>query len=171
MKRRFSVLRILLAISLLVALTACHTERRSSQSMFDGTTLSWAQWEKDIHQKVNAERLRRRLAPLQWDDAVCSASRSHSTNMAKRAFFSHKDPVRGGLQKRVDRQKLEYSTCGENLFRLDFRPDLSDAVVKGWMNSPNHRKNILAPEFKVTGIGISKGKDGFVYITQIFLAP
>jgi uncharacterized protein YkwD len=30
-------------------------------------------------------------------------------------------------------------------------------MVRGWMNSAGHRANILAPSFRLIGIGIAKG--------------
>jgi uncharacterized protein YkwD len=42
-------------------------------------------------------------------------------------------------------------------------------VVEGWMNSPGHRKNILEPRWKESGIGIFINSNGTYYFTQVFV--
>lgn len=41
-----------------------------------------------------------------------------------------------------------------------FYPYRADICVRGWMNSPGHRAQILKPSFREMGIAISKGKNG-----------
>ena len=41
-------------------------------------------------------------------------------------------------------------------------------VVRGWMNSPRHKENILRADFKYIGVGVAE-KDGVLYWTQEFL--
>ena len=38
------------------------------------------------------------------------------------------------------------------------------------MNSPGHRKNILSPDFTMSGIGVAV-RGGHAYATQVFLGP
>lgn len=40
-------------------------------------------------------------------------------------------------------------------------------VVKGWLNSPGHKKNIEG-NYQYTGIGIYQDRKGITYFTQIF---
>jgi len=43
-------------------------------------------------------------------------------------------------------------------------------AVSGWMNSPDHRQNILTPEFTHGGVGIAIVNE-FLVITHNLLAP
>jgi uncharacterized protein YkwD len=45
---------------------------------------------------------------------------------------------------------------------------IAESTVKGWMHSPGHRKNILAPHWRSEGIGVALSPDDKVYITQNF---
>ena len=45
---------------------------------------------------------------------------------------------------------------------------IAETTVKGWMNSPGHRKNILTPHWRSEGIGIAISPDDKVYITENF---
>jgi uncharacterized protein YkwD len=42
------------------------------------------------------------------------------------------------------------------------------AVVNAWMNSPEHRKNLLSRHYTLIGIGVRKGSDGLWYASQVF---
>ncbi|MBK4158929.1 CAP domain-containing protein [Corynebacterium macginleyi] len=56
---------------------------------------------------------------------------------------------------------------GENL--LQGWDDFSAAkLVDMWMNSPNHKKNLLDPEAKTVGTGIAVGADGELFAVQNF---
>ena len=44
-------------------------------------------------------------------------------------------------------------------------------IMKLWMASESHRKNILFPEFTQIGIGIARAKNGDLYFTQVFAKP
>lgn len=46
---------------------------------------------------------------------------------------------------------------------------LANAIVSGWVNSPGHFKNIITPDYEITGLAISLDKDkGRVYACQKF---
>jgi uncharacterized protein YkwD len=44
-------------------------------------------------------------------------------------------------------------------------------VMKGWMDSPNHRAMILHTKLTEIGIGIARDKDGQLFYTQVFARP
>ena len=43
--------------------------------------------------------------------------------------------------------------------------------MKLWMDSPEHKANILRDKFTEIGIGIARNAKGEVYYTQVFAAP
>jgi uncharacterized protein YkwD len=44
----------------------------------------------------------------------------------------------------------------------------TDIIVKGWTNSPGHKKSILTPNYEEMGIGISSPRQGEVYWCVVF---
>jgi len=58
---------------------------------------------------------------------------------------------------------------GENIFKEFGFPKntLAKTVMEGWMNSPEHRANILQKEFTHIGVGVVVLEDTF-YFTQVF---
>jgi uncharacterized protein YkwD len=116
--------------------------------------------------------------------------------MAKRDFFDHVTPEgKTALARAIAgkfpcrRNYLDGSaTIGvsENIFqnnlyrRVIHSPDgkitydwnsldeIAKSTVKGWMESPGHRANILTPRFDTSGVGIAISAGDQVLITQMF---
>lgn len=126
--------------------------------------------ENEIFRLINIERRKRRLNYLVWDGEVAKMARKYSEKMARESFFSHFDPQGANVAKRVKNAKIKgWSKLGENLFYVENIAEFDAFAVKGWMNSPGHRQNILDDDWTTTGVGIGIAENGEVYITQVFL--
>lgn len=122
--------------------------------------------EEEINRRVNQYRLSKNLPPLTMNAEISYVAREHSKDMAsKQATFSH-----DGFDNRAKSvgKTIPYQSFAENLAYIKGYPDLADVAVKGWINSPGHRKN-MEGEFNLTGIGIAKNSEGEYYFTQLFL--
>jgi uncharacterized protein YkwD len=120
---------------------------------------------------ANRQRRLHGLHELAWNNALASEAHRQSTNMMERGFFSHIDPVRGGLSARLHAAGIQWIRCGENIFREQGLDDPPDAAVEGWMKSPAHRASLLDPLFTQAGVGIAISPDTEYFITQIFIRP
>ena len=85
--------------------------------------------------------------------------------MVKKSCFSHECPGEKSLESRL--RGVDYLigalirwTCGENIAYGGERYGTPKAMVKGWMNSPPHRANILNPLFKDVGVGFMRRDAG-----------
>ncbi|ACB50358.1 hypothetical protein cce_1007 [Crocosphaera subtropica ATCC 51142] len=122
--------------------------------------------EQEINRRVNQYRLSKNLPPLTMNAEISYVARQHSQDMAsKQATFSH-----DGFDNRAKSvgKSIPYKSFAENLAYIKGYPDLADVAVKGWINSPGHRKN-MEGNFNLTGIGIAKNPEGEYYFTQLFL--
>jgi uncharacterized protein YkwD len=65
---------------------------------------------------------------------------------------------------------IRYKWAGENIAAGQETPQ---DVVDAWMNSPDHKANILRPEFTSIGVGFTDETIAShdTYWTQIFAAP
>lgn len=104
----------------------------------------------EVIARTNAERARHGLRPLASDVRLSAVARAHSGDMLARGYFSHT-----GLDGRQpwDRTKdagIDYRGIAEN---IAWGQRSAEEVVDGWMNSPGHRANILAPDFTHIGVG------------------
>lgn len=144
------------------------------------------------HKLINIERHKAGLKPLSLDKKLSSIARGHSQDMANKNYFSHISPEGEGYLARYKKKGFacqvqvgQRSYLGaENIFLdnlyssvtyVDGRAhynwksldEIALSIVKGWMKSRGHRKNILQPVYRSQGIGIAI-KDGKVYITENF---
>jgi uncharacterized protein YkwD len=106
---------------------------------------------------VNQARSQVGLSPLHSDTLLQQAARDHSADMYKRHYFSHKTPDGKTPYDRLHDLHLNYVTAGEN---LAFAADVNTAFTS-LMQSPDHRANILNPDFRCVGIGAYKGLNGY----------
>lgn len=123
--------------------------------------------EQRLLELTNAERKKEKLQPLAPNAVLFKVARAHSANMARQEKMAHeldgKNPY-----TRLKEAGYRYRYAGENVAYGDV--DLDD-VIKGWMDSPPHRKNILTPGFTEIGFGLARSEQGVVYYTQVFGTP
>lgn len=162
----------------------------------EGTTVDVEEFdvsrtERLVHHYVNQRRTDRGLNQLGFDPDLASIARAYSQDMAERNFFSHYSPEGNDFSDRYESAGYDCSLRrgdkmykgGENLAKnyvgrpvstADGRetyttPDeLAQAVVRGWMNSPEHRENMLKPVWRREGIGAYLQENGRIFVTQNF---
>ena len=117
--------------------------------------------------EMNAARTARHLAPLRTDATLQRAARSHSTDMLRRAYFSH-----GDFALRMRRFHVAGSFSGENLAWGVGARAAAKAIVAEWLASPGHRENLLRPGFRRVGLatvtGSFSGYAGATVVTADF---
>ncbi|HYW26512.1 MAG TPA: CAP domain-containing protein [Terriglobales bacterium] len=107
--------------------------------------------------RINQARAQVGLSPLHADPLLQQAAREHSADMYKRHYFSHNTPDGKTPYDRLHDLRFHYVTAGEN---LAFAADV-DQAFDSLMKSPDHRANILNPDFRCVGIGAYKGLNGY----------
>jgi len=120
-----------------------------------------AQLIQSVIDLTNVERTSRWLTPLTHNSILSQAAQGHAEDMLKRKFFDHITPDGISASDRIEGSGyLEpYYECqcsksygvGENIAKGQ---ESAAEVVTTWMNSPDHRENILNPDFSEIGIGI-----------------
>jgi uncharacterized protein YkwD len=124
--------------------------------------------EKEIFDLINLERKKKDLRPLKVNLLLIKIARDHSANMAKQGKLEH-DLDGKKAAKRILDAGYDYLYTGENIAENMGFP--AKAIVKDWMDSEKHRKNILYPEYTETGVGIVADKNGLLKYTQVFGKP
>ncbi|GAA5018290.1 CAP domain-containing protein [Streptomyces siamensis] len=120
---------------------------------------------REVITLTNAERAAAGLRPLSGDAPLTTAAQAHSADMVARAFYSHTTPEGGQPWDRAAAAGSSRRTIGENIACGQRSPA---EVVRGWMNSPGHRANILKPDFTHIGVGFAGGGPAGTYWTQLF---
>ena len=112
---------------------------------------------------TNEQRSKAGCHALTVDTDLTRVAQQHSSDMARRSYFSHTDQGGNTWEKRqISSGFSAEKTGGENIAR---GPSSAEEVMNGWMHSPEHRRNILDCRFTTIGIGYTaKGN----YWTQDF---
>jgi uncharacterized protein YkwD len=191
--RRSATLILVIAFA-----SSCHTSRGPAPGapLPQDTArprVSAANVERMVHRLVNAERERSGLAPLAWDEALARIARGHSQDMSRRRYFSHDTPeghdlafryaqegyrcaIRVGNVRFIGAENILQNNLydsvvvvnGKAAYSWNSEERIAETTVRGWMDSPGHRRNILTPHWGKEGIGVFIDPDGKIYITQNF---
>jgi uncharacterized protein YkwD len=145
-----------------------------------------------IHALVNAERAKQGKTVLSYDSALEKIAQNHSNDMAANLYLEHinkagEDAIARGNKAGytckkdygvIGNTRLESAGIGENLALTTLgnvvgcggvytAEDIARCTVDGWLNSTEHKKNILMPTYAREGIGIAR-VEKTLYITQNF---
>ncbi len=123
-------------------------------------------YESKVAQLVNQERAKQKLAPLTLSADISNVARIKSEDMRNNKYFSHNSPKYGSPFQMLKEFGIKYRTAGENIAKGQKTPE---AVMKAWMNSAGHRKNIMNPNYKEIGVGYVTDSSGTTYWTQQFV--
>lgn len=125
---------------------------------------------------VNEDRRRSNLTPLRPDEALATAAQRHAEDMLARGYLAHESPegdtvldrfvaVGGSRWRKVAENIGRCIECGSVPTAEDIRH-----FHEGWMGSETHRANILDPDLRSFGFGISAA-GGSQYAVQTFAGP
>ncbi len=147
--------------------------------------------EQKVFSYVNKERVKNGLKPLKASAKLSQIASAHSTDMAKRDYTSHVTPEglspndrakKAGYNIRLEKKNSTRIGVGENIAQhqsymeengvespyLEPVDQMAWRIVRGWMNSEGHRKNILNGDYTLVGTGASISKDKKIRVTQVF---
>ncbi|MGW3008727.1 CAP domain-containing protein [Streptomyces sp. NPDC001219] len=111
---------------------------------------------------VNSERRKAGCSPLTVNAKLTKAAQDHSKDMADHRNMSHTGSNGSNPEDRITRAGYNWSSYGEN---VAYGYSTPESVMKGWMSSPGHKRNILDCSFKEIGVGHAQPDD---YWTQDF---
>lgn len=104
---------------------------------------------------TNAERLAADVAPLEINDRLSAAATKKARDMFDKQYWAHVSPQGTAPWYWFGDVQYRYTYAGENLAK-GFRT--SGALISAWMNSPEHRDNMLNPNYKDVGFAVIEGE-------------
>ncbi len=132
---------------------------KSDPVIFNASTMS-----NDILYHVNEYRKKKGLGILKGIALADEQAALHSKNMAlKKTAFGH-----DGFEDRIQRISKSTGTIMAAAENVAYGKLSAEEVVKGWINSPGHKKNIEGT-FTQTGIGVYQDNKGVIFFTQLFI--
>ena len=133
--------------------------------------------ETAIIEMTNTVRQREKLLPVASDKALTAAARAYAAYLAKTNKFAH-DADGHQPSDRASASGYEHCQIAENLaLSSDSRGYdarvLATHTVEGWLNSPGHRANLLAPGVTDIGVAVARvpDKDPKYVMVEMFGRP
>jgi len=132
--------------------------------------------EKQILDLVNAYRVKNEAGKVELEDKLSATAQAHARAMAKADKYGDDDKnghVWDG-KKPDDRARdagYKFSYLGENVGWNLNQKEPAEVIVKAWIKSTYHEKNMVNKDFTQTGIGAAMGKSGKWYFVQLFGKP
>lgn len=115
------------------------------------------------HNRVRADASR---AALRAAGDLTEVARAWSDEMARTGNFRHNPSVDG--------QICCWSAWGENIAwagpvdAIGGWEATADRIMRGWLDSPGHRDNLMSATFDQVGIGVAIADNGRMYATAVF---
>jgi hypothetical protein len=111
--------------------------------------------EQEFFNLTNATRTQQGLAPLQWNDQLAQAAKSHAKLILQNSQLSHQYPGEADLAVRAGQAGAHFQTIAENMAQ----GSSADSIQKEWMKSPPHRANILDAKLDAVGFSVVQRGD------------
>jgi uncharacterized protein YkwD len=115
-------------------------------------------YEDQARAVTNHKRVDHDLRRLQKGPCVQRFAERQARRMARRERLYHQDLD-------VVMRRCNLSTAGEN---VAYGYPTGRRVVRAWMRSDGHRRNILDRRFRLLGMAAARDDDGTVYAAQVF---
>lgn len=109
---------------------------------------------KTLLEHTNNYRQKADLPALQGNDQLARAAQAKAEDMIKQNYWSHTAPDGTTPWQYVKKTGYDYSVAGEN---LAYGFATSDQTITAWMNSVEHRDNVLG-NYQDVGFGIASGE-------------
>jgi uncharacterized protein YkwD len=110
---------------------------------------------------MNAERAARGLGRLQSEPLLGRVAASYARQMVRGQFFDHTSPAGSTMLARIKAtsylRDVSSWSVGENLAWGTGALATPRAMVRAWMQSAEHRANLLDRHFADVGIGVAAG--------------
>jgi hypothetical protein len=132
---RFAGIAVMGCVTLLAARSPAQQRTAAEQYLFNA---------------VNASRAAAGLPALTWNESLTKAAASHAELMRREDSLTHQFAEEPDLPERVASKGIRFTVIAENVGLSDSAVDLHST----FMNSPDHRDNILDQHVNAVGISV-----------------
>lgn len=95
--------------------------------------------------------------PVSWSSNLAMAAYLHSKDMVRKNILSHTGSDGSSAGQRISRQGYPWRTYGEN---IAVGNQTVSSVIRGWLGSKGHCRNLMNPAFTEIGAGYAIGPFG-----------
>ena len=125
--------------------------------------------EAELFARVNAVRAEHQLIPLQGSAELARVAREHAEDMAQRGYLAHENPEgQNPAQRALAAGVSGFRLLAENIGSSSVSGDRLEAIVTGWMQSHDHRENVLNPAFNTAGVAVVDAPGGQTIVVELY---
>lgn len=125
-------------------------------------------YEQAVVELTNEIRMDAGLSPLKRVEGLTNSARFHAVDMSVDNYFDHNTFNRQDNRtvqicdtwSRIESFYQNWLALAENIAAGQRVPE---AAIDGWMNSPDHRHNILSDNYSEIGVGFFEGEGDYRY--------
>ena len=125
-------------------------------------------FEQAVVEQTNLIRMQNGLPPLKRVQSLAESARFHAADMSVNNYFDHNTLARSNGQitevcdtwNRIEAYYSNWQALAENIAAGQRTPEIA---MNGWMNSPEHKHNILSPNYSEIGVGYFEGNGEYHY--------
>lgn len=145
--RRYGLVTILF-FTIILQYGAAYAQTNAIQN--NGTDIS----SFNLLKKTNLVRVNKDLAELTENEKLTRAAQLKLDDMFENQYWDHNSPTGIAPWKWLNDVGYDYYAAGENLAR-DFSS--TDSVISAWLDSTEHRKNVLSEVYTEAGFAVGEG--------------
>ena len=119
-----------------------------------------------LYAASNAYRKSAGKSALRRERDLDRLAQQHSESMARRGKLDH-----AGGSSRTDAVAVRFGVAekAENVMRWHVQAGRNpQAMLKVWIDSSQHRRNLLGVDYAMGGLGIAQDEQGNIWVTQIY---
>ena len=121
--------------------------------------------EQEFLNIINSKRKDGGLEELKIDNTVQNIARLKAQDLERNNYFSHTSPSYGMIDDMLNSYGVSYTNVQENIAG---NQNLSGAV-EAWMNSENHKSNIMNKDFNYTGVAVVESSTYGKIFVEVFV--
>jgi len=119
--------------------------------------------QRTLFAALNRARKEQGLPALTWSESLAGAAQAHAEEMARHNMVSHTLPGEPSLASRATKAGAHFSWIAENVVQSSS----AEGAHQQFIQSPNHRANILDSDMNSVGIGVAE-RHGQLFVVEDF---
>ena len=125
----------------------------------EGENINLNAYEMRTYELHNQTRESNNLATLCISEILTQAAKAHSQEMIDQSYYEHNSYNGESFSTRLESfGYTSYEKLAENIAWGSGSSASPENIFQSWMDSPEHRENILDPDFREVGIGTATGE-------------
>lgn len=112
-----------------------------------------------------ASKKQKAVGLLVWNDKLAAAAQEQAEYLIKKKSISHKGAWGSTPESRTKKHGYYWNWVGENVAKGQ---ESLEEVIKAWMKSPGHCRNIMEGHYTEFGAAVTIDKKGQLIWVQVF---